>query len=79
MLRRVRVRVRVACLEPTWWRTEQGDGGAGGVVDEGLVEPDAAADEDAALVVWGGGGERGVACGAGIVMEMKSYREQDAL
>ncbi len=56
MLRRVRVRVRVPCLDPTWWTTEEedeGEGGGGGVFW---------ADEEA----WGGG-EEGVACGAGMV------------
>lgn len=41
MLRRVRVRVRVPCLEPTWCTTEteeeeEGEGGGGGVA---LLEP----------------------------------------
>ena len=67
MLRRVRVRVRVPCLEPTWCSEadEEGEGG-GGV----LLEPATAAEVEAACEVGGGGGERGVACGAGMMRGM---------
>lgn len=52
------------CLEPTWCTTEdeeEGDGG-GGV----LLDPATAAEVDAAF----GGGECGVACGAGMMMSV---------
>lgn len=69
IFRRVRVRVRVPCLEPTWWRMllDEEAGETGGSGD--LLEP----GTDAASC---GGGESGVDCGAGMLNDRKSWTER---